>query len=114
MQSGGLKSGRWPRRSQATSGKCANDALANKRERDRAVRDEIENAHGQQLRAIDHIIFALEQHGLFMLERIDKVEEDEHTPVRSALALVHSAATITVQEIRHLALQGYWVGWRGG
>ena len=97
--------------------KHADESRSKKTERDAGTRAQIQRNCGPQLRAMEHITFALEQHGLLMLERIDAVAEDQHTPVRSSLTLIHSAATITFEEIRHLAEQGFWVGaaarWRG-
>ncbi len=116
--------GRWGDRIMAMAPEIAGDirrhaeeSRTKKTERDAGIRAQIQRDCGPQLRAMEHITFALEQHGLLMLERIDAVAEDQHTPVRSCLALIHSAATITFEEIRHLSQQGYWVGaaarWRG-
>ncbi|MFD4993962.1 DUF5677 domain-containing protein [Cellulosimicrobium cellulans] len=92
-------------------------ALDGTTQRDFRTRAEIASDYPTQLRALDHVVFAMEQHGVLMLERIDAVREDHHTSSRSALTLVHSSATMTLQEIRCLAVAGYWVGaaarWRG-
>lgn len=85
--------------------------------RQQTVRDEVAAGHLRLFLTLEAICFGLEQHGIWMLDRIDTVDEDSHTPVRSVLALIHSASTITIREIILLAEHGYWVGaaarWRG-
>lgn len=60
----------------------------------------------------DAAIFAMDQHGLFMLSRLDDVDqdlpEDGHQVVRVVLALLHFNATIVLQEIRALLEAGFW------
>lgn len=117
MTDGESQSPGWGQRILAMAPDVANDIRRHgdeshleRGERSRGVRYAIERQYADQFRALDHVVFALEQHGVLMLKRIDDVAEDEHTPVRSALALIQSAATMTVQEIGDLASAGYWVG----
>ena len=56
------------------------------------VKQEVSATCGDLFTALRALCFGLEQHGLWMLKRIDSVAEDAHTPVRSALALLHSAS----------------------
>lgn len=52
----------------------------------------------------------MQQNGLIMLKRMDEVDEDDCSDMRTALSLIHSSATITLYEIRTLLLGGLWAG----
>lgn len=85
------------------------EALTKRAARDSKLAATIRNGHATQFDAIDQIVFGMEQAAVQMLDRIGFVKEDDHTPVRSALVLLQSAATMTIREITLLASQGYWV-----
>lgn len=76
---------------------------------DLRIADEINSSCGDLFEATDSIVYALEQGGAQMLARMNDIPDDDHSPVREALALIHAAATITVREITYLARQGFWV-----
>lgn len=89
---------------------------ADSRERRQALAREVSDAIRLRwpdgLDILDAAIFTMGQHGLFMLERLDEVDqsasEDTHQTVRAVLALLHFNATITLQEIRTLLEAGFW------
>lgn len=82
--------------------------------RTRRVREALEATWPKGMAAIRAVLFAMAQHGLWMVNRLDEVEketpDDPHQPVRMALALLQSNATLTLGEIRTLLEGGYWAG----
>ena len=89
---------------------------ADSRERRRSQASEVAGAIRSEwsdgLDMLDAAVFAMGQHGLFMLSRLDEVDQDSpkdaHQIVRVVLALLHFNATITLQEIRTLLEAGFW------
>jgi hypothetical protein len=77
--------------------------------RDERIRDEIDSQWSAGWDYFDAVIFGMEQNGLAMLKRSGDTQ-DGHSPVRDALTLLHSSATMTLHEIRHLLRGGLWVG----
>lgn len=91
---------------------------ADSRERRQSLASEVAQAIRSQwsdgLDLLDAAVFAMGQHGLFMLNRLDEVDQnspkDPHQIIRIVLALLHFNATITLQEIRALLEAGFWSG----
>ena len=82
--------------------------------RTRRVREALEASWPEGMASMRAALFAMAQHGLWMLKRLDEVQRDSprdpHQPVRIGLALLQSSATITLGEIRTLLEGGYWAG----
>lgn len=89
--------------------RSAAESLHSRTARDKGVRDEVNTLWSSGWVHFDTVIFAMEQNGLAMLQR-SGATDDDHSPVRDALSLLHSSATMTLHEIRHLLLGGLWVG----
>lgn len=88
--------------------------LTKEGERDRrskqdAMRQEIRERHPEGWLDLDAIVFSMQQNGLMMLKRADEVE-DAHSEMRDALCLLQCSATLVLQEISTLLLDGFWAG----
>jgi hypothetical protein len=94
--------------------KHAAESREKRQARDRTVQEAIRSQWNDGLDGIDAAIFAMGQHGIFMLDRLDEVDQtapdDAHQIVRVVLALLHFNALITLQEIRVLLEAGFWSG----
>jgi hypothetical protein len=77
--------------------------------RDMKVRTEIAAGWPDGWTYFDAVLYAMEQNTLVMMKRSNETT-DSYTPVRESLLLLQSAATVTVHEIRHLLLGGFWAG----
>ncbi|WP_336113494.1 DUF5677 domain-containing protein [Streptomyces sp. PTD9-10] len=76
------------------------------------IRDEISARWAKGWELFDGVVYATQQDGALLLKRSHDVD-DEHSPMREALALIHSAACLIFQEIRTLLLAGFWSGAAG-
>lgn len=94
--------------------KTARESQNDDEARTRQVREALEAAWPEGMASMRAALFAMGQHGLWMLNRLDEVERgssrDPHQPVRIGLALLQSSATLTLGEIRTLLEAGYWAG----
>lgn len=94
--------------------KTAEESQNDDEARTRRVREALEAAWPEGMASLRAALFAMGQHGLWMLNRLDEVERDSprdpHQPVRMGLALLQSSATLTLGEIRTLIEAGYWAG----
>jgi hypothetical protein len=94
--------------------KAAAESQSDNEARGRQVREAIEAAWPEGMAAIRAASFAMAQHALWMVNRLDEVErdtsDDPHQPVRIGLALLQSNATLILGEIRTLMEAGYWAG----
>jgi hypothetical protein len=77
------------------------------------LRRNIKKKYTEAWDCFDAVVYAMQQSGLLMLQRMDEVGEDDHSDVRTALSLIHSSATVTLYEIRTLLLEGLWAGAAG-
>lgn len=93
---------------------AAADSLEKRRADAGEVSQAIREQWGEGLAALDAAIFAMGQHGLMMLKRLDEVDaadpNDSHQNVRGVLALQQFNALIVLQEIRVLLQAGFWSG----
>lgn len=90
----------------------ASDSRERRQSQAAEVADTIRSEWSDGLDMLDAAVFAMGQHGLFMLNRLDEVDRDSpndsHQIVRIVLALLQFSATITLQEIRTLLEAGFW------
>jgi hypothetical protein len=114
-----MSSARFRRILSQESGEVADDILTVSRNNDRQqetyrlLRQKIQGEYREAWDCFDSIIFAMQQNGLLMLQRMDEVGEDEQSDARTALSLIHSSATVTLYEIRKLLSEGLWAGAAG-
>ncbi|MEW2287882.1 DUF5677 domain-containing protein [Streptomyces sp. NPDC047841] len=73
------------------------------------IESEISNRWARGWEFFDGVVYATQQNGAMLLRRADEADDD-HSPMREALALIHSAACLVFQEIRTLLLAGFWSG----
>jgi len=73
------------------------------------IESDISNRWAKGWEFFDGVVYATQQDGAMLLQRTDEVDDD-HSPMREALALINSAACLVFQEIRTLLLAGFWSG----
>lgn len=114
-----MSAARFQRMLSQESSSVADDILAQsknhvkQRETYQQLRQNIKEKYTEAWDCFDAVIFSMQQNGLLMLRRMDEVGEDDHSDARTALALIHSSATVTLYEIRTLLSEGLWAGAAG-
>lgn len=87
----------------------AREAQARTTSLNNAIQSEIYAQWSEGWEFFDGVVYAIQQNGIMLLKRADDLD-DEHSPMREALCLIHSAACLVFQEIRTLLLAGFWSG----